>query len=139
VDVVYIATPNSRHHEDCLLALHAGKHVLCEKPFALNAAEAAEVIDLARARNLFCMEAMWMRFIPAVRGAIEATGRGQIGRPRMLIADFSIAAPPEPAGRLLSADLGGGALLDLGVYGVSLAHALFGQPEQIESVATMTD
>lgn len=139
VDVVYIATPNSRHRDDCLLALNAGKHVLCEKPFALNAAEAAEVIDLAREKNLFCMEAMWMRFIPAVRGAIEAVKRGQIGRPRMLIGDFSIPFPPDPASRLLSPELGGGSLLDLGVYPISLAFALFGPPEQVESVATMAD
>jgi predicted dehydrogenase len=131
VDVVYVATPHHRHAEDSLLALRNGKAVLCEKPFATSSAEAREVVDEARNRNVFCMEGMWMRFIPIVRNARRLVEEGAIGEPRMLAADFGFAMPYDAASRFFDPDQGGGALLDRGVYGVSLAHMMFGTPDEV--------
>lgn len=138
VDVVYVATPHSRHKTDCMLALAAGKAVLCEKPFAVNADEAERVISAARSRGVFCMEAMWMRFMPAIRKAHEIVRSGAIGQVRMLTADFGVPTAYDPAGRAFNAMLGGGALLDRGVYPLSLAFQLFGAPTSVRSTAHMT-
>jgi predicted dehydrogenase len=137
VDVVYIATPNHRHKDDCFLCLNAGKAVLCEKPFALNARQAYEIIALARQNRIFCMEAMWMRFMPLVRKALELVRSGVIGEVRMIAADFGIQANFNPLGRLFNVQLGGGALLDLGVYPLSLAFQILGAPSQITAQAFM--
>ncbi len=136
VDVVYVATPNHRHKEDCILCLHAGKPVLCEKPFALNAAEAREVIDVARGRRIFCMEGMWMRYMPAVARLRQLLREGAVGEVRMLTADLGFPVPYDPESRFYNAALGGGALLDLGVYPVSLAYYLLGKPARVTSQAT---
>lgn len=138
VDVVYVATPHSMHRSNCLLALAAGKAVLCEKPFAMNSTEASEVIDVARQRKLFCMEAMWMHFLPGMRKAMDLIGTGAIGVPRMLMADFGYPTEFDPQGRSFNAELGGGALLDRGVYPLALSWKLFGRPEVVNSIATMT-
>jgi len=135
VDVVYIATPHVRHKDDCLLCLGAGKPVLCEKPMTLNAEEAVQIASLARAKRLFCMEAMWMRCIPLVRKARELVRSGAIGGLRMLMADFGSPEPFDPQSRLYNAALGGGALLDRGVYGISLAQFLLGSPAQVAGQA----
>jgi predicted dehydrogenase len=135
VDVVYIATPNNRHKDDCLQCLEAGKAVLCEKPFALNAREAREIIALAHQRNLFCMEAMWMRFIPAFRRIDALLEAGTIGDTRLLMADFGVPASFDPKSRLFNPSLGGGSLLDRGVYALSLASLVFGPPAHISSSA----
>lgn len=137
VDVVYIATPHSRHKTDCLKAFGAGKAVLCEKPFATDASEAEQVIEIARGRGLFCMEAMWMRFIPAIRKAHEIIRSGAIGEVRMLTADFGVPTVYDPANRVFNKALGGGALLDRGVYPLSLAFQLFGAPTEIRSSSNM--
>lgn len=137
IDAVYIATPHSSHAAEALRAIAAGKAVLCEKPFTINATEAAAVVAAARARGVFLMEAMWTRFLPvfvAIRGQIAA---GRIGEVRMLTADFGFRTAVNPASRLFDPALGGGALLDVGVYCVSLASMLFGQPERIESLANL--
>jgi predicted dehydrogenase len=137
IDVVYVATPHSLHAEHTRLALEAGKHVLCEKPFTLNARQAAELIALARERRLFLMEAMWMRFLPALVDVRRLLAEGTLGEVRMLSADFGLRFAFNPHGRLFAPELGGGALLDLGVYPVSLAHMVFGRPEIIVSLASL--
>jgi predicted dehydrogenase len=136
VDVVYVATPNPFHREHCLLCLRGCKAVLCEKPFALNAAQAEEVIGEARQRELFLMEAMWTRFLPVmgvVRGWIAD---GAVGEVRMVTADFGFRAEFAPEGRLFDLHLGGGSLLDVGVYTLSLASMVLGpNPTSVESAA----
>lgn len=137
VDVVYIGTPNSRHRDDCLLCLGAGKPVLCEKPFALNAREASEVIEFARKQHLFCMEAMWMRFLPLVQRVRQMVQSGAIGEVCTLTAEFGYPAAFDPSSRLFNRELGGGALLDRGVYPLSLAYFLLGEPESVVSQAAI--
>lgn len=137
VDVVYVATPNSLHREHCLMALEAGKPVVCEKPFALTAAQAREVLDTARRRRLFCMEAMPMRFVPATLRARELIDVGRIGDLRMVSASFGHAPAYDHANRFFDPSLGGGALLDVGVYAVSLAVMLLGGPRRVISDAAI--
>lgn len=135
VDVVYVATEPHLHHAHSLTALQAGKHVLCEKPFALGACETARVIDAARERRLFCMEAMWTRFLPSVLEARRRIDGGEIGDPRLLTADFGAPVEGGEGSRFFDRARGGGALLDRGVYGVSLAVWLFGKPLQVLAAA----
>jgi predicted dehydrogenase len=136
VDIVYIATPNHRHFEDVRLCLRGGKAVLCEKPFALNAAQAREMVALARSLSLFCMEGMWMRFIPLVRSFRDRVNEGVVGRPVLLTADFGAPTQFDPGNRFFSPELGGGALLDRGIYLVSLAFWLFGKPRSVAAART---
>ncbi|HEX2915572.1 MAG TPA: Gfo/Idh/MocA family oxidoreductase [Chloroflexia bacterium] len=137
IDVIYVATPHSRHKEDCILCLENGKAVLCEKPFTINAREAREIVDLARQKGLFCMEAMWMRFIPLVQKVKAMVDSGAIGEVRMLSADFGVPTHFDPHNRFFDPGQGGGALLDRGVYAVSLAYLLLGAPGEIVSEATI--
>ncbi|MEE2657143.1 MAG: Gfo/Idh/MocA family oxidoreductase [Candidatus Latescibacterota bacterium] len=138
VDAIYISTPHPFHKDNSILCLKAGKAVLCEKPFAMNAAEARAVIDVARAEDVFLMEAMWTRYIPAVIRARELVARGAIGKVRMVQADFGFRADINHEGRLFSPALGGGALLDVGVYVVSFAAMVLGaKPINVESVTTL--
>lgn len=136
IDVVYIATPHTRHKDDCISCLEAGKPVVCEKPFALNADEARQVIQLARQRQLFCMEAMWMRFMPLIQKVRALIKSNAIGEVRMLTADFGYPAEFNPNNRFFN-PLGGGALLDRGVYLLSLAFDLLGEPTQVSSQASI--
>ncbi|WNV82029.1 Gfo/Idh/MocA family oxidoreductase [Umezawaea sp. Da 62-37] len=131
VDVVYVATPHAQHHEVVREALLAGKHVLCEKPFTLTVADARELADLAKERGLFLMEAMWTRFNPLVRRIRELIAEGAIGDVRAVHADFGFTADYDPEHRLWDPALGGGALMDLGVYPVSFAHMVLGEPESV--------
>jgi predicted dehydrogenase len=131
VDVIYISTPHPFHHQNTLMCLHAGKPVLCEKPFALNEQEARQMVALARERGLFLMEAMWTRFFPAMVKVRELLAAGAIGAPRLLIADFGFRTEFDPQHRLFNPELGGGALLDVGVYPISLAHMIFGAPARV--------
>jgi predicted dehydrogenase len=135
IDIVYIATPHHRHYEDIILCLNNGKHVLCEKPFTLTATQARQVVDLSRKKQLFCMEAMWMRYIPLVQAAKQMVRDGKIGDPLLLTADFGSPTIYDPANRFFNEDMGGGALLDRGVYLISLAYYLFGSPQQIVTAA----
>jgi len=135
VDAVYIATPHAMHKEDSILCLDAGKAVLCEKPFAINAREAKEVIRLARKKKLFLMEAMWSRFQPVQVKVRELVAAGAIGEVRMVQSDFGFRAGLDPKGRLFDPHLGGGALLDVGVYNISLASMLFGPPTEVKALA----
>jgi predicted dehydrogenase len=133
VDVIYIATPHSHHYDNMKLCLGAGKHVLCEKAFTLNAEQAAECIALAREKNLFLMEAMWMRFMPAIQQIRHWIEAGEIGDVRLVQANFSFHLPFDPKHRLYNPDLGGGALLDLGIYPLSFTTFLLGMPDEIKS------
>lgn len=126
IDVVYVATPNHLHCEHALMAIEAGKAVLVEKPFALDAVEARKIADAARKAQVFCMEAMWTRFLPAVSAVRETISSGQIGRPTLIRAAMGFPSDPDPDNRFNDPELGGGALLDLGIYGVSLAHFFLG-------------
>jgi predicted dehydrogenase len=140
VDVVYVATPHPFHAHDALLALNAGKHVLVEKPFTLNAAEAADVITTARERGLFCMEAMWTRFLPHMRRIREILDAQTLGDIRTVTADHGQRfLPPDLTSRLYAPELGGGALLDLGIYPVSFASYVLGQPARVTAVSDPTE
>jgi predicted dehydrogenase len=139
VDVVYVATPHSEHRANALLALAAGKHVLVEKSFTRNEAEAREVFDAAGAAGLFVMEAMWMRFLPHIIELKEALDRGEIGDVVALGADHGQMLNFGPHHRLLDPALAGGALLDLGVYPISFAHHLLGVPEAVHAVGQLTE
>ncbi|MGL5874746.1 MAG: Gfo/Idh/MocA family protein [Xenococcaceae cyanobacterium] len=139
IDVVYIATPQETHKNLSILCLQAGKPILCEKPFALNAQEASEIINLARQKQLFCMEAMWMRFMPLIQEVKAIIDRGDIGEVKMMMADFGNPVEYNPNSRFFNPQLGGGALLDRGVYCLSLAYYLLGAPERIVSSAAICE
>jgi predicted dehydrogenase len=138
VDVVYIATPHSLHYENMLMCMQADKHVLCEKAFTLNAAQAEECISLARQKNLFLMEAMWMRFNPAVNQVRRWVQDGLLGDIQLLLADFCLALAYDPVHRLYNPDLGGGALLDLGIYPLSFAAYMLGISQNITGHAHLS-
>ncbi|MEJ8634667.1 Gfo/Idh/MocA family oxidoreductase [Streptomyces sp. MS2.AVA.5] len=137
VDVVYVATPHSAHRAAAGLCLAAGKAVLCEKAFTLDAAEAGELVDLATERGVFLMEGMWMYCHPLMRQLVELVADGTIGDIRSVSADFGLAGPFDAGHRLRDPALGGGALLDLGVYPVSFAQLLLGEPDRIEAHALL--
>ncbi|MEV7603914.1 Gfo/Idh/MocA family oxidoreductase [Paenarthrobacter sp. NPDC089322] len=138
VDVIYIATPHPFHHANALLALNAGKHVLVEKAFTMNAREAQEVFDLADSKGLVALEAMWTRFLPHMVRLREIIAAGTIGEVRKVVASHNQNLPKDPAHRLNDPALGGGALLDLGVYPVSFALDILGTPSRITASAAMT-
>lgn len=136
VDIVYVATVHPVHRECTRICLMEGKAVLCEKPFTINAAELEELIGLARQRKLFLMEGMWTRFLPAVSKTREWLATGTIGEVRMARAEFGIRCGWNPESRLLNPVLGGGALLDIGIYPISLISMVYGrQPSEITSMA----
>ncbi|MGN6221818.1 MAG: Gfo/Idh/MocA family protein [Microbacterium sp.] len=137
VDIVYIATPHPMHAANALLALEAGKHVLVEKPFTLTAAEAAAVRDAAAERGLLAMEAMWTRYLPHMIRIREIVASGVLGEIRALTADHTQLITSDPAHRLNALELGGGALLDLGIYPVSFAWDILGEPLSILASARL--
>lgn len=135
VDVIYVATPHPMHYDNAILALQAGKHVLVEKPFTMNAAEAREIARVARLNGLFAMEAMWTRFLPHVAVVRDWLARRALGRIVTVTADHGQWFAEDPAFRLFAPELGGGALLDLGVYPVSFASMVLGTPSRIVSLS----
>lgn len=135
VDLIYVATPHPLHAENALMALEAGKHVLVEKPFTLNAGEARRIVDLAKAKNLVVLEAMWTRFMPHMIRIREIIASGALGKVHSVIADHTRDLPSDPAHRLNAMELGGGALLDLGIYPISFAWDILGKPEAITAMA----
>jgi predicted dehydrogenase len=137
VDVVYVATPHQEHKASTLLCLEAGKPVLCEKPFAINAGETDAMIGAARQRGLFLMEAMWTRFVPLMGKVRALLAAGAIGEVRMVSADLGFRAAPGRPARLFDPAYGGGALLDVGVYVVSFSSMVLGPPKRIVSLPTM--
>lgn len=129
LDVVYVATPHPFHCEHALLCLENGLPVLCEKPMAMSRAEVFRMVGAARRNRLFLMEALWTRFIPAVRHALELLETGQIGKLHTLRADLGFKMPFDPQSRVYNKALGAGSLLDLGVYPCFLAHLCIGKPD----------
>ncbi|MFJ3159261.1 Gfo/Idh/MocA family protein [Streptomyces kanasensis] len=138
VDVVYVATPHAAHRAAAGLCLEAGRAVLCEKPFTLNAREGAELVALARRRRVFLMEAMWTYCNPLVRRLVELVRDGAIGEVRTVHADFGLVGPDDPGHRLRDPAAGGGALLDLGVYPVAFAQLLLGEPDRVAAQALLS-
>lgn len=136
VDAIYVAVPHTAHEEVTLTAIAGGKAVLCEKPFAVNAAQAERMIDAARAAGVFLMEAMWVRFLPHQVELREMVAKGKIGDVRSLIVDRGEVLSADPRHRVLDPALGGGALLDLGVYPISFASMLLGTPDRVAAFAT---
>jgi predicted dehydrogenase len=135
VDIVYVATPHPLHAANAIAALEAGKHVLVEKPFTINAAEAQEVADVAERKGLLALEAMWTRFLPhmiRIRGIVAS---GALGDIRAVIADHTQDLPDDPRHRLNALELGGGALLDLGIYPISFAWDILGPPQSVQATA----
>ncbi|WP_267421378.1 MULTISPECIES: Gfo/Idh/MocA family protein [unclassified Curtobacterium] len=139
VDAVYVATPHSRHAEDALLAIAAGKHVLVEKAFTITSDEARAVVDAARRADVAVMEAMWTRFLPQMTMIRELVAEGRIGRPRLVEATHHQALPDDPTHRLNDPALGGGAILDLGVYPISFAIDVLGAPTAVAAAGTLSD
>lgn len=137
IDIVYIATTNNAHFANAKLALSAGKHVLLEKPFTLDATQAKELVEISRSNNVFLMEAMWTRFLPNHTVLFEKLNQGLIGNPLYVFADHNQNLPKHSYPRLYDPALGGGSLLDLGVYPISLAHRLFGKPNRIQASAAL--
>lgn len=136
VDVIYVATPHGLHYNHVMLCLSHGKSVLCEKAFALNARQASEMISYAREKKVFLMEAFWSKFLPQYKKVVELLNAGTIGDVRWFQADFGFRAPDPAPMRLADPLLGGGSLLDIGIYPVFFALSLFGKPERIEASMT---
>lgn len=138
IDAIYVATRHHEHLSAASLCIEKGKPVLVEKPFCVNAKEAEQLIALARRENVFLMEAMWTRFLPVIREVKERIKKGDIGAVSMLFADFGFKAPYDPLSRIFNPELAGGALLDIGIYPISLASLIFEkQPEEILSQAIL--
>ena len=131
VDVIYVATPHPFHHDNAILALRAGKHVLVEKPFTMNAGEAREIVRVAREHGRFAMEAMWTRFLPHIAVIRDWLAQGTLGEIVTVTADHGQWFAEDPEFRLFAPELGGGALLDLGIYPVSFASMVLGTPTRI--------
>jgi predicted dehydrogenase len=138
VDVVYIATPHAQHYDIAKAALENGKHVLCEKALTITAAEARSLIGLARARNLFLMEAVWARFVPGFQRALEIIASGEIGEVKWVRADLGFPAPLDDTARIWAPADGGGALLDISVYPLLWAWATLGKPSSVTATGELT-
>jgi predicted dehydrogenase len=139
VDVVYVAAPASEHLALALLAVDAGKPVVVEKPFTTSAGDARTLVAAAREANVFAMEAMWTRYLPQFDVIRQLIADGVLGEVESLIADHGQAIPRDPTHRLYRPELGGGALLDLGIYPVALSSELFGRPSRITASGAMTE
>jgi len=135
VDIIYVATPHPMHAANAVMALEGGKHILVEKAFTINAGQARRIVDLAKAKNLVVLEAMWTRFLPHMVRIREIIASGALGKVYSVVADHTRDLPSDPAHRLNAMDLGGGALLDLGIYPISFAIDILGQPTEILSMA----
>jgi len=136
VDIIYIATPHPMHKNETISSLEGGKAVLCEKPFAMNSSEVGQMVECARKNKLFLMEAMWMYFFPAMSKVRELAAGGAIGEVRLVQVNFCTRREWEPESRFLNPQLGGGALLDVGVYNIALTQMIYGrEPKRISSLA----
>jgi predicted dehydrogenase len=136
VDVIYIASPHALHHEHTLLCLDHGKAVLCEKAFALNLRQVKEMVDRARAKKVFLMEAIWSKFLPQYQKVQELIAGGELGEIRNVLIDFGFIPQPPVPPRLFDPALGGGSLLDIGIYNVFMALSFLGKPDEIEASMT---
>ena len=139
VDIVYVSTPHPMHHENAKLALEAGKHVLVEKAFTLNRQEAEDLQRLAAERGLLVMEAMWTRYLPHMVRIREIIEAGTLGEIRAVTADHTQKLPTDPAHRLNALELGGGALLDLGIYPISFIWDVLGAPTTVTAVGRLVE
>lgn len=140
VDVVYVASPHALHDQHTRMALQAGKAVLCEKPMTLDADSTTALFEEAATRGLFLMEAMWTACHPTIRKLLELLADGEHGTARQVHADLGFVVPGatgggDPTDRLLDPALGAGALLDMGIYPLTLAHLVLGTPERLTAVA----
>jgi predicted dehydrogenase len=138
IDVVYIATPHVFHFEQSMMCLQQGKNVLCEKPLGMNSWQVQIMMEEARKRNLFLMEGLWTRFIPATEKLIDLLAANAIGAPIFLHADFGFKGHFDPESRVFNKQLGAGSLLDIGIYPVYLSLLVFGQPTEIKAMARMS-
>lgn len=137
LDIVYIATPHTSHASGAILCLNNKIPVLCEKPLAMNMKEVQQMVDTAHANDTFLMEAMWTRFIPAIEKTLELIAEDRIGKVKTIHADFGFVAPHIPERRVLNPALGGGALLDIGIYPAYLALLLLGYPADVQAFTTL--
>jgi len=139
VDAVYISLPNGLHHGWTMHALAAGKHVLCEKPLTLNAADAERMLAVAREHDRFLMEAMWTACHPTIGALRRRLAAGEFGTPRHFHAELGFVVDAEASDRMLDPALGASALLDMGIYPLTVAHLLFGEAESLKAVAATRD
>ncbi|MFD2572552.1 Gfo/Idh/MocA family protein [Spirosoma soli] len=135
LDVVYVATPHVKHHENVLMLLNGGVAVLGEKPFAMNGEQVREMVETARSKKVFLMEALWSRFMPSLLKAKQLVSDGAIGTVTGVRADFGFVAPFLPDKRLFNKELGGGSLLDIGIYPLFWSYFLLGMPQTIKASA----
>ncbi|MEO6290657.1 MAG: Gfo/Idh/MocA family oxidoreductase, partial [Ginsengibacter sp.] len=138
VDIIYIATPHVFHYEQTIKCLNNNKAVLCEKPMSVSYSQTAEMTALAEEKKLFLMEGMWTSCMPSIQKLISLIEEDVIGKPQYISADFGFAAPTDMTGRLWNKKLGGGSLLDVGIYPVFLATLIFGEPSIIKSVSKLS-
>jgi predicted dehydrogenase len=136
IDVIYIASPHSHHHEHTLLCLHNNKAVLCEKAFAINQRQAQEMVDLAREKHLFLMEALWTKFLPPYKKVMELVKENKLGEIKNVLINFGFVAADRNQERLVRPELGGGTILDIGIYNAFYAVSVLGRPDRV--YATMT-
>lgn len=139
IDIVYVSTPHPMHAENARLVLEAGKHALVEKPFTVNRREAEELRDLAASRGLLVMEAMWTRYLPHMERIREIIAAGTLGEIRTVFADHTQSLPVDPSHRINALSLGGGALLDLGIYPISFVWDILGEPQSVQAVARLAE
>lgn len=131
VDIIYIATPHNSHMEWSVKAMEAGKHVLCEKPLAVNESQVRKMVDTARDSGVFLMEAFWTRFNPVIENIIQKISEGEIGAVKNVNVDFHFKSDQPTDHRLFNPRLAGGALLDVGVYPIFLSYLLLGYPKEV--------
>ena len=136
VDAIYVATPHGLHYEHVMLCLRNGKAVLCEKAFALNLSQAREMIEFARRKRIFLMEAFWTKFLPQYQAVMDIIRAGKIGEVKLVQSDFGFKAPEPRAQRLFDPMLGGGSLLDIGIYPIFIAQSILGKPTQVQAFIT---
>jgi len=136
VDVIYIATPHNPHYENTLLCLQHGKAVLCEKPFAMNARQAVEMVSMARERKVFLMEALWTKFHPHYIKMQAMIEQGLLGEIKAVLINFGFKPTPPIPARLFDPELGGGTVMDIGIYNVFIAMSILGNPDYIDAVMT---
>ncbi len=135
LDIVYVATPHVKHHENVLMLLNGGVAVLGEKPFAMNSEQVREMVGVAREKGVFLMEALWSRFMPGIVQALDLVKSGSIGKVVSVKADFGFKAPFLPDNRLFNKNLGGGSLLDIGIYPLFLSYLILGKPSTVKASA----
>jgi len=138
-EIIYVATPHPFHYENTLMCLENGKAVLCEKPFTINSRQLMHLVKVARNNRVFLMEALWSRFLPSINKVLEIRDSGNLGAIRFIQADFGFRGEYNPLNRLFNPSLGGGALLDIGIYPVFLAVVLLGRPDEIKAISRFSD